>query len=108
MAKVDADIVDDPFGETRVDATLTEKTFRSEAGCVDDNPELVGGLVGLVSSSGPSPSSEDRSAPGHVPKIKAAWRSHAAVWMASSRETTLALEEAGKDFISVNLTHSIS
>ncbi len=105
---IDAELVEDPLGESRVEATLNEelrttlgvsRCHRSDVIQVasDDVGPPTDAAAASSSSAGPAPvKSEGAKRP------KGTWREHVTVWKHSVRETTLALELVGEgkfDFI---------
>ncbi len=97
---MDGDLGDDPFGESRVDATLTQVLFGASVGSADSTGGSPAGAEGVVSS--PGLQSEGGAEAGHVAPKPArqppiAFRRHCDIWRGSLELTTIGLEEVGKD-----------
>ena len=95
LVKVDRDVGDCPFAESRVDATLTQKFFGAAV-------DVVEGTEGTSSLGGGAAASSSTGAEGVIPntntaKPKAAWKQHVGVWLESIKKTVESLEYAGKD-----------
>ena len=100
ISAVDEDLLEDPFGESRIEAVLS-KLFASS---VDDGGSAVGSVEPEVepvappeTSSGPASSSSDVKQPKPREKrILPSWRAHADHWGVEVVESAKALELAGK------------